>query len=62
MVLQNLDPETPYNIKVTAMYAEGAGGELEGDGLTCKNFSIYGFELIQRSFKDRKLSILTDMY
>ncbi|XP_010777233.1 collagen alpha-1(XII) chain isoform X2 [Notothenia coriiceps] len=34
VVLQNLDPETPYNIKVTAMYADGAGGELEGDGRT----------------------------
>lgn len=34
MVLQNLDPDTPYNIRVTAMYAEGAGGELEGDGRT----------------------------
>ncbi|KAK5916541.1 hypothetical protein CgunFtcFv8_011516 [Champsocephalus gunnari] len=34
VVLQNLDPETPYNIKVTAMYADGAGGEVEGDGLT----------------------------
>lgn len=34
VVLQNLDPDTPYNIKVTAFYAEGPGGELEGDGRT----------------------------
>ncbi|XP_047466383.1 collagen alpha-1(XII) chain isoform X2 [Mugil cephalus] len=34
VVLQNLDPDTPYNIKVTAIYADGAGGELEGDGRT----------------------------
>ncbi|CAJ1073879.1 collagen alpha-1(XII) chain isoform X2 [Xyrichtys novacula] len=34
IVLQNLDPDTPYNIKVTAIYADGPGGELEGDGRT----------------------------
>ncbi|XP_059208525.1 collagen alpha-1(XII) chain [Centropristis striata] len=34
VILQNLDPDTPYNIKVTAMYADGAGGQLEGDGHT----------------------------
>uniref|UniRef100_A0A3B4AB57 Uncharacterized protein n=1 Tax=Periophthalmus magnuspinnatus TaxID=409849 RepID=A0A3B4AB57_9GOBI len=34
VVLQNLDPDTPYNIKVTAIYADGPGGELEGDGRT----------------------------
>ncbi|XP_037602343.1 collagen alpha-1(XII) chain isoform X2 [Sebastes umbrosus] len=34
VILQNLDPDTPYNIKVTAMYADGAGGQLEGDGRT----------------------------
>ncbi|XP_077586812.1 collagen alpha-1(XII) chain isoform X3 [Stigmatopora nigra] len=34
VVLQNLDPDTPYNIKVTAIYATGPGGELEGDGRT----------------------------
>ncbi|XP_029983164.1 collagen alpha-1(XII) chain isoform X3 [Sphaeramia orbicularis] len=34
VVLQNLDPDTPYNIKVTAIYADGPGGELDGDGRT----------------------------
>ncbi|XP_028250570.1 collagen alpha-1(XII) chain isoform X2 [Parambassis ranga] len=34
VVLQNLDPDTPYNIRVTAIYADGPGGELEGDGRT----------------------------
>lgn len=34
VVLQNLDPDTPYNIKVTAIYGDGPGGELEGDGRT----------------------------
>ncbi|KAM7376532.1 hypothetical protein PAMP_006259 [Pampus punctatissimus] len=34
VVLQNLDPDTPYNIKVTAIYADGPGGELEGNGRT----------------------------
>uniref|UniRef100_A0A8C2Z6A7 Collagen type XII alpha 1 chain n=1 Tax=Cyclopterus lumpus TaxID=8103 RepID=A0A8C2Z6A7_CYCLU len=34
VILNNLDPDTPYNIKVTAMYADGAGGQLEGDGHT----------------------------
>ncbi|KAF7662981.1 hypothetical protein LDENG_00222290 [Lucifuga dentata] len=34
VILQNLDPDTPYNIKVTAVYADGPGGELEGDGRT----------------------------
>lgn len=34
LVLQNLDPETDYNIRVAAVYADGIGGELEGDGRT----------------------------
>ncbi|XP_074547779.1 collagen alpha-1(XII) chain [Halichoeres trimaculatus] len=34
VVLQNLDPDTPYHIKVTAIYGDGPGGELEGDGRT----------------------------
>ncbi|XP_068607999.1 collagen alpha-1(XII) chain [Brachionichthys hirsutus] len=34
VILQNLDPNTPYNIKVTAIYQDGPGGELEGDGHT----------------------------
>ncbi|XP_034713985.1 collagen alpha-1(XII) chain isoform X1 [Etheostoma cragini] len=34
VILQNLDPDTPYNIRVTALYADGAGGQLEGDGRT----------------------------
>ncbi|XP_036927761.1 collagen alpha-1(XII) chain isoform X2 [Acanthopagrus latus] len=34
VVLQNLDPDTPYNIRVTAIYPDGPGGELEGDGRT----------------------------
>ncbi|KAL7379726.1 hypothetical protein ABVT39_004851 [Epinephelus coioides] len=34
VILQNLDPDTPYNIKVTAIYADGPGGQLEGDGRT----------------------------
>ncbi|KAM9842426.1 collagen alpha-1(XII) chain [Aulostomus maculatus] len=34
VVLQNLDPDTPYNIKVTAIYADGPGGELDGNGRT----------------------------
>ncbi|KAF0044542.1 hypothetical protein F2P81_003700 [Scophthalmus maximus] len=34
VVLQNLDPDTPYNIRVTSIYADGPGGELEGDGRT----------------------------
>uniref|UniRef100_A0AAQ4P830 Collagen type XII alpha 1 chain n=1 Tax=Gasterosteus aculeatus aculeatus TaxID=481459 RepID=A0AAQ4P830_GASAC len=34
VVLKNLDADTPYDITVTAMYADGAGGQLEGDGRT----------------------------
>ncbi|XP_051942785.1 collagen alpha-1(XII) chain isoform X6 [Hippocampus zosterae] len=34
VILQNLDSDTPYHIKVTAIYNEGPGGELEGDGRT----------------------------
>ncbi|KAL3968337.1 C-type lectin domain family 4 member A [Sarotherodon galilaeus] len=34
VILQNLDPDTPYNIKVTAVYADGPGGEVDGDGRT----------------------------
>uniref|UniRef100_A0A673B6R8 Collagen alpha-1(XII) chain n=1 Tax=Sphaeramia orbicularis TaxID=375764 RepID=A0A673B6R8_9TELE len=41
VVLQNLDPDTPYNIKVTAIYADGPGGELDGDGRTVKFFTFH---------------------
>uniref|UniRef100_A0A3B3DVD7 Collagen, type XII, alpha 1b n=1 Tax=Oryzias melastigma TaxID=30732 RepID=A0A3B3DVD7_ORYME len=33
-VLQNLFPDTPYNITVEAIYAEGPGGSLNGNGKT----------------------------
>ena len=46
MVLQNLDPDTPYNIKVTAIYADGPGGELAGDGRTGINVSFYAATLV----------------
>ncbi|XP_055362274.1 collagen alpha-1(XII) chain isoform X3 [Betta splendens] len=33
-MLQSLHPDTPYNITVEAMYAEGSGGSLNGNGRT----------------------------
>ncbi|XP_070302583.1 collagen alpha-1(XII) chain-like [Salvelinus sp. IW2-2015] len=33
-ILQNLLPDTPYNITVEAIYADGAGGSLNGPGRT----------------------------
>ncbi|XP_035986482.1 collagen alpha-1(XII) chain isoform X6 [Fundulus heteroclitus] len=33
-MLQNLSPDTPYNITVEAVYAEGPGGSLNGNGRT----------------------------
>ncbi|XP_051954309.1 collagen alpha-1(XII) chain isoform X2 [Xyrauchen texanus] len=33
-ILQNLLPDTPYNITVTAIYAEGPGGSLNGNART----------------------------
>ncbi|KAK2855870.1 hypothetical protein Q5P01_004605 [Channa striata] len=33
-MLQNLIPDTPYNITVEAVYAEGPGGSLNGNGRT----------------------------
>ncbi|KAJ7988915.1 hypothetical protein DPEC_G00314140 [Dallia pectoralis] len=33
-ILPNLDPETPYNINVQAIYQDGPGGDLDGNGLT----------------------------
>ncbi|XP_068610238.1 collagen alpha-1(XII) chain [Brachionichthys hirsutus] len=33
-MLQNLDPDTAYNITVEAVYAEGPGGSLTGNGRT----------------------------
>ncbi|XP_035534688.1 collagen alpha-1(XII) chain isoform X2 [Morone saxatilis] len=33
-MLQNLIPDTPYNITIEAIYAEGPGGSLNGDGRT----------------------------
>lgn len=33
-MLQNLVPDTPYNITVEAVYPEGPGGTLTGPGRT----------------------------
>ncbi|XP_072558937.1 collagen alpha-1(XII) chain-like isoform X3 [Paramormyrops kingsleyae] len=33
-ILMNLQPDTPYNINVEAIYVEGPGGKLAGDGRT----------------------------
>lgn len=33
-ILQNLLPDTPYNITVEAIYAEGPGASLNGNGRT----------------------------
>ncbi|XP_030624856.1 collagen alpha-1(XII) chain isoform X2 [Chanos chanos] len=34
IILQNLQPDTPYKINVVAIYPDGPGGELSGDGHT----------------------------
>ncbi|XP_052436872.1 collagen alpha-1(XII) chain isoform X11 [Carassius gibelio] len=34
VILQNLQPDTPYNINVEAIYQDGPGGRLSGDGKT----------------------------
>uniref|UniRef100_A0A3P9JN89 Collagen, type XII, alpha 1b n=1 Tax=Oryzias latipes TaxID=8090 RepID=A0A3P9JN89_ORYLA len=34
LILQNLLPDTPYNITVEAIYADGVGGSLNGNGKT----------------------------
>ncbi|XP_053093288.1 collagen alpha-1(XII) chain isoform X3 [Pangasianodon hypophthalmus] len=34
VILQNLQPDTPYRINVMAFYLDGPGGELSGDGHT----------------------------
>lgn len=33
-MLQNLIPDTPYNITVEAIYDDGPGGNLNGNGRT----------------------------
>lgn len=39
-MLQNLVPDTPYNITVEAVYPEGPGGSLTGPGRTGENPEI----------------------
>lgn len=41
-MLQNLVPDTPYNITVEAVYPEGPGGSLTGPGRTGENPEIPG--------------------
>lgn len=41
VILQNLQPDTPYRINVMAYYADGPGGDLSGDGHTCNNSDTY---------------------
>lgn len=54
VILPNLDPDTPYNIKVTAMYGDGAGGELEGNGRTGMNRGHAPFQQMHASLKHMK--------
>lgn len=53
VVLQNLDPDTPYNIKVTAIYNDGPGGELEGNGRTC----MYTLPILYVWIHKRRLAV-----
>lgn len=39
-MLQNLVPDTPYNITVEAVYPEGPGGSLTGPGRTGEKSEI----------------------
>uniref|UniRef100_A0A671NCH2 Collagen, type XII, alpha 1a n=1 Tax=Sinocyclocheilus anshuiensis TaxID=1608454 RepID=A0A671NCH2_9TELE len=45
VILQNLQPDTPYNINVEAIYQDGPGGRLSGDGKTCNNGSATSYRL-----------------
>lgn len=56
-MLQNLVPDTPYNITVEAVYPEGPGGSLTGTGRTGEILNIP--EIIgdhQRSLKSPGIS------
>lgn len=48
-MLQNLLPDTPYNITVEALYAEGPGGSLNGNGRTGEAESAASGYIISKS-------------
>lgn len=62
VILPNLDPDTPYNIKVTAMYGDGAGGELEGNGRTGMNRGHAPFQQMHASLKHMKWMVGQDFF
>lgn len=53
-MLQNLVPDTPYNITVEAVYPEGPGGSLTGPGRTGESPEINLDH--QRSIKSPQIS------
>lgn len=60
MILPNLDPDTPYNIKVTAIYGDGPGGELDGNGRTGMNHGHAPFQQMYAWVKRMKWMVGQD--
>uniref|UniRef100_A0A4W5QH24 Collagen, type XII, alpha 1b n=1 Tax=Hucho hucho TaxID=62062 RepID=A0A4W5QH24_9TELE len=56
-ILQNLLPDTPYSITVEAIYADGAGGALEGQGTT-PPYSLHSALLLTRVHCSLSLEVI----
>uniref|UniRef100_A0A673FNS6 Collagen alpha-1(XII) chain n=1 Tax=Sinocyclocheilus rhinocerous TaxID=307959 RepID=A0A673FNS6_9TELE len=59
VILQNLQPDTPYNINVEAIYQDGPGGRLSGDGKTCNNGCTITLQLHRQT--DRQTDTYTSL-
>lgn len=53
MILQPLQSDTPYKITVVAVYEDGDGGQLTGNGRT----GNYSFHIVYSFFMFKKYSL-----
>lgn len=51
VLLDRLQPDTPYSVNVVALYADGEGGQLADRGRTCRlntcfSWSVFMYEYV----------------
>lgn len=60
--LDQLIPDTPYSVNVMALYADGDGSEVKGNGKTCElNFYHHTVNTLTNTYED-SLECMTELF